>query len=246
MTKIINVSDVYERLYNTYHETDAFAITITIGEDSYTVMNTLLFLSELQTNYYEMSYITHIDGEGGDISGFTTYWTLYKQHHIDEWTQILKSQLLEFDPRNTYHETRTYSPNITTANSGSYGRISANSGGTSSTVNHGKNTVGQTNTYDGTLRDSAKSTESGNTTTTNTDSTVNKSNGVETSKSHTSGTTTETKDGYNTNPYETMTAGIEFTARFDLGKLIMDGFSKECLFYDNGNGSDEKWQFPYM
>lgn len=245
MNRIVNIEDIIESLYETYGDSHAFDIVFTLEGTTYTVLSNADFLNELATNYYEMSYLTHKAKEQ-DINEFVNMWQLYTLRHNDEWSYLFNCEHETIDPLNNYYETRTYTPNITTANTGSYGRTSANSGGTSSTINHGKNTVGQTNTYDGVLRDSAKTTEGGNTTTTNTDSTVNKTNGVETSKSHTTGTTTETKTGYNTNPYDNMKKGAEFVARFNLREMIISGFTKECLFYDNGNGGGYEWLLPLI
>jgi hypothetical protein len=103
-------------------------------------------------------------------------------------------------------------------------------------VSHGKNVTGQTNTYDGELRDSAKSTESGSTGTSTFDSSTNKLGGTDSQTATTTGTTTEEKNGYKTNPYEQLEKYISFNARFNLRDMIISGFTKECLFYDNGNG----------
>ena len=192
-----------------------------------------------------MSFLTHKSKEH-DIDEFVNIWTLYTLRHNEEWTYLFNCEHETIDPLNNYHETKTITPDITVSNTGSYGRTNTNGGSTSQTVAHGKNTTGQTNTYDGTLRDSAKTTEGGTTTTTNTDNTTNRSTGVETGVAHTSGTSTETKTGYNTNPYDNMKKGVEFIARFNLREMIISDFTKECLFYDNGNGGGNEWLLPLI
>ena len=70
-------------------------------------------------------------------------------------------------------------------------------------------------------------------------STKNTLGGSDSATTTMTGTSTVVKSGYRENPYNLIEKSIEFYARFNLRDLIIDGFTKEYLFYDNGNGGDE-------
>ena len=245
MTRIIDLENQLEHIISSYGETNFFDVSFTIGDDTYNILTTADFLSELDTNYHEMSYISHKD-KSYDNSVFTTHWLLYCKRHVDEWQRILQNELLTINPSNDYGETRIITPNITAETTNEYGRISTNSGGISNTVTHGKVVTGQSNTYDGALRDSAKSTESGTTGTSSTDTTKNTLSGSDTATTTTTGTSTETRTGFKNSPFDNMVKSIEYYARFNLRDMIITGFTKECLFYDNGNGGGDLWHLPLI
>ena len=237
MTRIIDVENIIGEIVDTYGDTTMFDVSFTINENTYDILSTSDFLSEIETNYSEMSYITHKD-KSFDVSQFALQWGLYCKRHVDEWQKILDIELMNLDPTGDYSESRIITPNLTNATTNTYGRTSTNSGGISTTITHGKVISGQTNTYDGVLRDSAKSTESGSTGNSSTDTTKNTLGGSDSATTTTTGTNTETKNGYKNNPFENAQKSIEFYSRFNLRDMIISGFTKECLFYDNGNGGD--------
>lgn len=237
MNRIVDIENVIETLFTDYENTNTFNVTFEWDGVNVDVLTTADFLNEIATNYYEMSYLTHKAKEQ-DITEFVNMWNLYKLRHGDEWGKIFASLQMDINPAWTYNEQRTITPNITSTNTNTYGRTSTNSGGTTTTVSHGKVVTGQTNTYDGQLRDSAKSTESGTTTNGVVDTTTNTLGGTDSQTATTTGSTTEEKHGYKTSPYEQLEKYIEFNARFNLRDMIISGFTKECLFYDNGNGGD--------
>ena len=237
MNRIVDIENVIEKLFDDYGNTNTFNVTFEWDGANVDVLTTAEFLNEISTNYYEMSYLTHKAKEQ-DIVEFVNMWNLYKLRHGDEWGKIFASLQMDINPAWTYSEQRTITPNITNTNTNTYGRTSTNSGGTTTTVSHGKVITGQTNTYDGQLRDSAKSTESGTTTNGVVDTTTNTLGGTDSQTATTTGSTTEEKHGYKTSPYEQLEKYIEFNARFNLSDMIISGFTKECLFYDNGNGGD--------
>lgn len=237
MNRIVNIEDIIEQVYDTYSDTNTFNVSYVWNDVTVDVLTTADFLNVIMTNYYEMSYLTHKPKEQ-DITEFVNMWNLYKLRHGDVWEKIFASMQQDINPAWTYSEQRTITPNITSTNTNTYGRTSTNSGGTTTNVSHGKIVTGQTNTYDGELRDSGKTSETGTTGTTLTDTTKNTLGGTDSQTAKTTGTTTEEKHGYTTNPYEQIEKYIEFNARFNLRDMIISGFTKECLFYDNGNGGD--------
>ena len=237
MNRIVDIENIIEQLFDTYSDTNTFTVSYQWDGVTVDVLTTADFLNEIITNYYEMSYLTHKPKEQ-DITEFVNMWNLYKLRHGDEWGKIFASMQQDINPAWTYSEQRTISPNITSTNTNTYGRTSTNSGGTTTTVSHGKVVTGQTNTYDGELRDSGKTSETGTTGTTLTDTTKNTLGGTDSQTAKTTGTTTVEKHGYTTSPYEQLEKYIAFNARFNLRDMIISGFTKECLFYDNGNGGD--------
>lgn len=245
MNRIVDIENIMETLFETYSDTTAFDVSFTLDGVQYNVLSTADFLNELETNYYEMSYLTHKAKEF-DIDEFVNIWHLYILRHNDEWTHIFNTEHLGIDPLNDYHETKTYTPDISVSNSGTFGRTSSNAESNTNNINHGKNTLAQTNTYDGVLRDSAQTGESGNTTTTNRGTATARTNGTETSVSRTQGNTTETKTGYKNNPFDNAQKAVEYYSRFNLRDMIISGFTKECLFYDNGNGGGCLWHLPLI
>lgn len=237
MNRIVDIESIIEQVFDTYSETNTFNVSYQWDGVTVDVLTTADFLNEIMTNYYEMSYLTHKSKEQ-DVTEFVNMWNLYKLRHDDEWGKIFATMQQDINPAWTYSEQRTITPNITSTNTNTYGRTSTNSGGTTTTVSHGKVVTGQTNTYDGELRDSGKTSETGSTGTTLTDTTKNTLGGTDSQTAKTTGTTTEEKHGYKTSPYEQLEKYIEFNARFNLRDMIISGFTKECLFYDNGNGGD--------
>ena len=237
MNRIVDIENIIETLFDEYGNTNTFNVTFEWDGANVDVLTTADFLNEIATNYYEMSYLTHKAKEQ-DVTEFVNMWNLYKLRHGDEWGKIFAVMQMEINPTWDYSEIKTITPNLTSTNTNTYGRTTTNSGGTSTLVSHGKNVTGQTSTYDGELRDSAKSAESGSTGTTTTDTQTSALGGTDSQTATTKGTTTEEKNGYKTNPYEQLEKYISFNVRFDLRDMIISGFTKECLFYDNGNGGD--------
>lgn len=229
MTRTVKIDSIIHDLLTLYdHENPFFTITI----DGDTVLSNDDFLLELANMFVEMSYISH-STEEYDVNTFTNLWDIYKKRHIDEWTFIHSTFAMDIDPLTDYAETKTITPDISVTSNITYGRTSTNSGGVSYT--HGKTTTTQTNTYDGTLRDSYKSTDSGTDSTT--DTTVNTLGGNDKNITRTAGSSTESKSGYKNNPFENLQRGVEYSARFNLRDMIISGFTKEFLFYDNDNGN---------
>ena len=245
MTRIVDIENVFSDISETYSESTYFDISYTVDDTNYQILSTTDFLAEISMNYFEMSYISHTAKEN-DVTTFAQMWELYKKRHADEWLKVFNAEIAEIDPAGDYSETRIITPNINVSSTTTYGRTSTNSGGISTTISHGRVTTGQTNTYDGTLRDSVKSTESGTTGNSSTDTTKNTLGGSDGNITRTQGNTTETKTGYKNNPYDNMQKSIEFAARFNLRDMIISDFTKECLFYDNGNGGGDLWHLPLI
>lgn len=234
MTRIIDIKKIIPQL-NTETYSTIFDITI----DNTPVLTTTDFMHELEYMYYDMSYISHQSADK-DLIAFIMLWDIYKKRHLDEWTKIFRSVALteaeNYNPMNTYGETKTTTPNITNSSTTTYGRVLTASINTTDGLAHGKITTGQTNTYDGTLRDSDKTTDSGTDTRTVTGTNTDTNSGSDSNTTTTTGTNTETKTGYNTNPVDSLQRFIDFSFKNNLRDLIINNFVREFLFYNNDNG----------
>ena len=225
MTRIVRVSDIIP-LINTPEYSTAFDVTI----DNTAVLTTNDFIAELEYNFYNMSFISHQPKEY-DLTAFIMHWGLYKKRYTDEWATIYRDVALTkaqtFNPMTDYGETKTVTPDITVESTTEYGRITD----TTDDLEHGLTNTLQTNTYEGSLRDSGKSTNSG------TDSrTANTTDsGSDTNTTTTTGDTTETKEGYRNNPLVNLQTDIDFTFKNNLRDLIINNFAREVLFYNNDN-----------
>lgn len=241
MTRIVDYKDISTDLRE--HEND---FDITIKEVS--IMEGTELLNELDNMYYDMSFVSH-EPVTGDVPKFIQLWGLYKLRHFDEWTrifdnlQVIKSQ--NYDPRASYYETKTITPDITTESTIDYGRVSDTTTSNTDSLQHGMQTVSQTNTYDGELRDSGKSTNSGTDTHTVSGTGKDELSGTDTTTSTTSGTTTETRTGSRDNILVNLQTDIDFTARNNLRDLIINNFIKEFMFYNNDNKGVNIYGFYY-
>ncbi len=234
MTRIIDIKKILPQL-NTQIYSTIFDITI----DNTEVLSTTDFMHELEYMYYDMSYISHQSADK-DLIAFIMLWDIYKKRHIDEWTKIFESVALteaeNYNPMNTYGETKTTTPNLTNSSTTTYGRVLTDVIDSTDTLSHGKVTTDQTNTYDGTLRDSDKSTNSGSDTRSIDNTTTSTNSGTDSNTTTTTGTNTETKTGYNTNPVDSLQRFIDFSFKNNLRDLIINNFVREFLFYNNENG----------
>jgi len=240
----INVIELSQIIHDleTYALTHQTAFDITFGEspDTVTVVKTSEFITEMKIAYRQMSFTCYDDSY---LSGFIQNWELYKQRHYDEWG-IIYGYLQysgDIDPVSDHYEYSTVSPDLETATE--YGRTSTNDGTITTELEHGKITTTQTNTYDGVLRDSGKSTDDGTDTTTNTLADSNTLSGTDTVT--TTGTTTQEKRGYKSNPFENMNTAIQFHNIYNLRDLIINNFVREFMFYDNDNAKGGQYGVYY-
>lgn len=225
LSRIINDLETYTLTHQT-----AFDVTFGESPDTVTVVKTDEFIMEMKIAFRQMSFTCYDDNF---LSGFLQNWTLYKQRHFDEW-QIIFNYLqytADIDPASDHYEYVETSPDLETATE--YGRTSTNDGTITTELEHGKTTTTQTNTYDGTLRDSNSNTDSGTDTTTNTLADSNTLSGTDTVT--TTGTTTQEKRGYKSNPFENINTAINFHNTHNLRDLIINNFAREFMFYDNDN-----------
>lgn len=243
MTRLVDIKDIIEQL-----NSETYSTIFTIIIDDVEVLSSTGFMRELQYSYYDMSFISHSD-KTYDIATFISQWQMYKDRHLDEWTRIFNdvalTQTAEFNPMLSYKETRVTEPDLTVESTTDYGKVITSDLGTTNELEHGKVTTGQTNTYDGTLRDSAKSTDSGTDTTSITGTNTDTASGTDTNTTTTTGTNTETKEGYKDNPLTNLQTDIDFAFKNNLRDIIITGFAKEILFYDNGNHNEEGYRYGF-
>lgn len=239
-----NIITIDKILYDlqTYAAAHPTAFDISFGEspDDTVIVSTSDLITELKIAYRQMSFTCYDDNY---ISGFIQNWDLYKKRHYDEWNIIWNylQGSFDLDPSADKHEYEIATPDLTSSTT--YGKVSTNGGTITSALAHGKVTTNQTNTYDGALRDSSKSTDSGTDTTTNTLADTNTLSGTDSTT--TSGTNTVEKTSYSHSPFDNLNKAIMFYNTYNLRDLIIDNFTKEFMFYDNGNEEVMRYGFYY-
>lgn len=239
LNRIVQIEDIISEI-----KKPAYANTFDVSINSTQVLSTADFLSEIEHMHYNKSYVSHMAKEY-DIQEFIAQWTIYKARHIDEWTLIFNNQSAPIENYTDYYDYTTVTPDITNENNVEYGRTSTNTNTLTDTTNYGKQSKGQTNSYDGELRDTTKVTDSGNDTRTNINHGGSSMGGKDTSTTTTTGTTTSEKQGYKNSPFENMQKAIEYSARFNLRDMIINGFCMEFLFYNNDNGGGD-WYYGFL
>ena len=211
MSKIIDIKDIITALEAIAVDPEAGVVfSITIGED--TILQPEDLTDELRAMYYNMSFISNYEDSVTDVNAFIKLWELYIRRYYDEWGVIWGALTADYDPLITYKETKTITPQVRTTNETTY----------ASGISIGDTTTVQTNTYDGELRDSGKSTSSGNNSHTGKDTTVQSFTGYN----------TELKEGYTDKAPEALQANIDFVNRNNLRDLIINNFAREFLFYN--------------
>lgn len=241
MKHIVDYKDISTQLrdYKSMFDITIKSISILDGSE---------FLDELDYMHYDMSYLSN-KSKSDDVVVFIKLFTLYKLRHMEEWTrifdnlQIINSQT--YDPKASYYEDKTITPDITTESTIDYGRISDTTTLTSDAMVHGLSTTSQTNTYDGELRNTGKSTNSGTDTHTISGSGTDELSGTDTTTTSTSGTTTERRIGSKDNILVNLQTDIDFAARNNLRDLIINNFVKEFMFYNNDNKGVNIYGFYY-
>ena len=191
-------------------------------------------IDHLETMYHDMSFISH-KARVYDYATFYQLWQMYVRENIDIWKRIYDDINIEITPQNDYNISRTTTPNITVESETTYGKTITSGNTTSGTMSYGKVTTDQTNTFDGTLRDAAKSTNSGTDTTSGSYTGSDVSSGTDNNTTSTTGTSTEIESGYRKSPYENLSANIRFIQLHNLHEVIINGFVRRYLIYDNGN-----------
>lgn len=242
MTRVVDIKSIISEL--DIIPDNPFAVII----HDVTVVDSVDLLSELHNMYYEMSYVSHREKDF-DVLQFIDLWTLYKRRHADEWERIFDDlQIIhseDYDPTMSYYENKVITPNISTASSQAYNRQTATSATNADNTIHGSETVAQSNTYEGELRDAAKTTIDDTNNHMYAASGTDTSQGVDTALSTTTGTTSEHRQGSRDNVLVNLQTDIDFTARNNLRDLIINNFVREFLFYNNDNREVNFYGFYY-
>lgn len=223
--KIICISDIWDELA-TRIENVPEIYTFSVGDVD-------VFDEQFVKSLIEIDYISRSfkNPDNSPVYGFEKLWQTFRLKHDSEFTDMWNAVNATYNPLNEYSETRTTTPNITAATTNTYGRTSTNSGGI--TTQYGKTETVQTNTYDGSLRDSSKSTAGGSDTSTNT--LTNTLGGTDSSSTQTTGTSTETITGYKDSAASALERDISFKLRYNVADNFIKSFMNEYTFYDNEN-----------
>lgn len=223
--KVICISDIWGDLA-TRIENVPTIYTFSVGNDE-------IFDEQFVKSLIEIDYISRSfkNPDNNPVYGFEKLWETFRLKHDSEFADMWNAVNATYNPLNEYSETRTTTPNITAATTNTYGRTSTNSGGI--TTQYGKTETVQTNTYDGSLRDSGKSTAGGSDTSTNT--LTNTLGGTDSSSTQTTGTSTETITGYKDSAANALERDISFKLRYNVADNFIKSFMNEYTFFDNDN-----------
>ena len=217
-------------------ETTAFSLTLTnLENESVSIFTTADFYNDLII-YHEDKSILKTDSNVSDLNDLKYQWNNFKAHYIDEWQTIFTSYLTEYDPLNEYSETRTITPNVTTATTTEHGHtIDYSIDHNNDTTTYGGNTTAKINTYDGVQHNSTYTSNGGSDSRAYKENNKTTNSGVDTVRTSNTGSNTETKTGYKNSPAKTLSDNIIFKARCNLRDLVIKQFANEFLFYDNHN-----------
>lgn len=233
--KIILISDIWSE-WETRINNVPQIYTFTVGDDE-------VFDEDFVKNIIECDYMSRSfrSPSLNAVTGIEKLWTVFRLKHDSEFATMYTATIAQYNPLNTYSETKLITPNITAATTNTYGRTSTNSGGVSTT--YGRTETRQTNTYDGTLRDSEKVTNGGSDSNTNT--LKNTLGGTDSSSTTTSGTSTETINGYKESPVVGLEKDISFKLRYNVADNFIKAFFAEYTFFDNDNSRGcNLWLLP--
>lgn len=223
--KVIKIFDIWdlwsERIANM---PEIYSLSCDAGD----IFDDTFLTYVIETDYLERSFINRMENP---VYGIERLWIAFRYKHDTEFINMFNTLNIEYNPLNTYSETKIISPNITAATTNTYGRTSTNSGGTSNA--HGHIETKQINTYNGSLRDGEKITHSG--TDSVTDTRVNTLGGTDSSSTTTSGSSTETITGYKESPVIGLERDIAFKIRYNVADNYVKAFIAECTFFDNDN-----------
>lgn len=220
--KIYDMWDLWKVRINDIPEMYSFSD----GSDD--IFDEQFLINVIRTNYLERSFLNRMENP---VNGIERLWIGFRYQHDEEFLNMFRTVNTQYNPLYTYSETKILTPNITAATTNTYGRTSTNSGGVSTT--YGKVETRQTNTYDGSLRDSEKLTNSGSDSNTNT--LKNTLGGIDSSSTQTTGSTTETVNGYKESPVIGLERDISFKIRYNVADNYVKAFFAECTFFDNDN-----------
>lgn len=229
--KVICISDIWELLSDRIDNTPEL-YSFSVGDDE--IFDEQFVKSLIETDYISRSFKNMNENP---VYGFEKLWITFRLKHDSEFIEMWNAVNSTYNPLNEYSETRTTTPNITAATTNTYGRTSTNSGGI--TTQYGKTETVQTNTYDGSLRDSGKSTAGGSDTSTNT--LTNTLGGTDSSTTATTGTSTETITGYKDSAAHALEKDISFKLRYNVADNFIKSFMNEYTFYDNDNAKGCQW-----
>ena len=217
-------------------ETTAFALTlVNTDNENVSIFSTLDFYNDLLIYHSDKSMLK-TDTNASDLNDLKYQWNNFKAHYIDEWQNIFTSYLTEYDPLNEYSETKITTPDLETESSTNYGRVLDYSiDHNNDTTTYGGNTTAKINTYDGVQHNASYTTNGGSDTRAYKENNKTTNSGNDTTTITNTGTNTETKTGYKNSPAKTLSDNIIFKARCNLRDLVIKQFANEFLFYDNNN-----------
>lgn len=225
--KIIKISDVWDDWKARINNVPVL-YTLYANQSATAIFDETFVSLIIETEYQQRSYLCPLANAS---AGIEKLWLAFRNKHDAEYRRIYDDLNVTYDPRYTYSEMKTITPNLTNSTTNTYGRTSTNSGGISTT--YGKTETTQTNTYDGQLRDSSKTTAGGSDSNTNT--LKNTLGGTDTSSTSTTGTSTETINGYKDSAIYGLEKDIAYQMQYNVADNYIKAFMAEYTFFDNDN-----------
>lgn len=222
--KTSTVKQIQATMIDNYHEFD-----ITINEE--TIIDGMAVVMNLIERNQMKSFIVTIEDDA--YVDFWQKWYWYIQTEKDRLTTIADAMGVVYDPSADYKRTRAVSSTVETERTTTYGRKDTKTANATDTTTYGGVVTTDIVTFDSTLRDEQKITNSGSDTRSNTSGGSNTASGSDVTGEEGETATNETITGSNSIA-ESMKKYVELQLSVDLFDLLLRGFENRYLYYGGG------------
>lgn len=222
--KTATVKQIQETMIDQYHEFDIIINNETIIDGMAVVMN-------LIERNQSKSFIVTIEDDA--YVDFWQKWYWYIQTEKDRLSTIAAAMGVVYDPTADYKRTRAVTSNVETERTTTYGRKDTKTSTDTDTTTYGGVVTTDIVTFDSTLRDEQKITNSGSDGKTSTSNGSNTASGSDVTGEEGETTTNETITGSNSIA-ESMKKYVELQLSVDLFDLLLRGFENRYLYYGGG------------
>lgn len=218
---VSTVKQIQETMIDQYHDFDIIINNETIIEGMAVVMN-------LIDRNQSKSFIVTIDDNA--YNDFKRKWTWYIKTESDRLKNIAASLGVVYDPTADYKRTRAVSSTVETERTTTYGRKDTKTSTDTDTTTYGGVVTTDVVTFDSTLRDEQKITNSGSDGKTSTSNGSNTASGSDVTGEEGETATNETITGSNSIA-ESMKKYVELQLSVDMFDMLLRGFENRFLYY---------------